>query len=476
MAILESTEASRNKVSADNADESAEARAERKRRRQERRAAAELAEKAPLALPLMPPGSLDTADRPLVADGPSMPLTPATQAERLAEPASRQREKTARRIPWTALSFCLMVLVPAVVTTFYFLYWASPQYRVEAQYSVRGSSQSSMSTLGLSGLLGGSSVENSDSYIVASYVESMQLIIDVQKQLGIDLRQYYVRSDIDWLYRIKPDMPLEKFTSYWQSMTDVSFNSTTGNITMYVYAFSADDSKAIADAVLKVSENLVNNLSESNRKQMMLVASKQVDRAEERLRKVREQIRNTRIDQGQTDYATIVAQQNQLVSGLRSKLSDLNTRYLALLRTVDKNSPNARVLQGQIDALEAQLKAQESELGGLPDDNKKDKGDSTDAKTSRDGRVADSLTKFEELTIEQGFATQAYTTALAAFETSIAEAQKQERYFATFVQPTRPEIALYPLRYLDSLISFLVLTAFWMISQFLFRSFRDHAI
>ena len=90
--------------------------------------------------------------------------------------------------------------------------------------------------------------------------------------------------------------------------------------------------------------------------------------------------------------------------------------------------------------------------------------------------MAEVLNKFEELTIEQNFATQAYTTALAAFETAIAEAQKQERYFATFVSPTRPEIALYPLRWLDSFIAFLVLLAVWMVSQFLYRSFRDHAI
>ena len=56
------------------------------------------------------------------------------------------------------------------------------------------------------------------------------------------------------------------------------------------------------------------------------------------------------------------------------------------------------------------------------------------------------------------------------------EAQRQERYFATFVTPTRPEIALYPMRYLDSFIAFLVLLAAWMATQFLYRSFRDHAI
>ena len=373
-------------------------------------------------------------------------------------------------IPWTALSFLLMVLVPAAITSFYYIVIASPQYQVETQFAVRGSSQSSMATLGLGSILGGTSVQTGDSYIVTSYVESLQLIRDVQQQLGIDLRQFYARDHIDWLYRINPDMPLEKFTEYWRDMTDVSFNATTGNTTLYIYGFSAEDSKAIADAVLKVSERLVNELSESNRQQVMQVASKQVDRAEERLRKVQAETRKLREKEKVTDPATVIALQNQAISALQGQLSTFKTRHNALLKSVSADAPQAKSLQKQIDALEAQIIEQQAQLGTGTTDGGKALSDEEKA------NLAEILTKFEELTIEQNFATQAYTTALAAFETAIVEAQRQERYFATFVTPTRPEIALYPMRYLDSFIAFLVLLAVWMVTQFIYRSFRDHAI
>lgn len=373
-------------------------------------------------------------------------------------------------IPWTALSFLLMVLVPAAITSFYYVVIASPQYQVETQFAVRGSSQSSMATLGLGSILGGTSVQTGDSYIVTSYVESLQLIRDVQQELGIDLRQFYARDHIDWLYRIDPDMPLEKFTEYWRDMTDVSFNATTGNTTLYIYGFSAEDSKAIADAVLKVSERLVNQLSESNRQQVMQVASKQVDRAEERLRKVQAETRKLREKEKVTDPATVIALQNQAISALQGQLSTLKTRHSALLKSVSADAPQAKSLQKQIDALEAQILEQQAQLGTSSTDGGKALSDEEKA------NLAEILTKFEELTIEQNFATQAYTTALAAFETAIVEAQRQERYFATFVTPTRPEIALYPMRYLDSFIAFLVLLAVWMVTQFIYRSFRDHAI
>jgi capsular polysaccharide transport system permease protein len=386
------------------------------------------------------------------------------------EPKASTSAPRERGIPWTALSFVVMVLIPAAFAAFYYFIVASPQYQVETQFAVRGSGQGSMAAMGLGTLLGGSTSQTGDSYIVTSYVESLQLVRDVQQELGVDLRQFFTRDHIDWLYRIDPDMPLEKFTSYWRDMTDVSFNSTTGNTTLYIYAFSAEDAKAIADAVLKVSEKLVNELSESNRKQVMQVASRQVDRAEERLRKVQEEIRKLRVEEKITDPTTLIQMQNQVTSSLQNELTTLKARMTALLKSVSRDAPQAKVLEKQIQAREEQLKIHEEQLGATIGKEPKDMS------AEEKANLAGVLNKFEELTIEQGFATQAYTTALGAFETAIVEAQRQERYFATFVAPTRPEIALFPMRYLDTFIAFLVLLAVWMATQFVYRSFRDHAI
>ncbi|MDB5526294.1 MAG: hypothetical protein JWM58_4057 [Rhizobium sp.] len=431
-----------------------ERREERMRRRGERSKATEATENKGLIIPGL---DLDELSRPEFV-------------EPVADEKKQRRTLIRRRLQlsWTFVSFLLLVAIPGAATGFYYAFIASPQYVVETQFSVRGSSGASMASFGLSSLFG-SSVQSSDSYIVSSYIESVQLLRDVKDQLGIDLRQYYAKNDIDFYYRIDPTMPLEKFTEYWKDMIEVSFNSTTGNTTLYIYGFSADDSKAIADAVLKVSETLVNNLSEKNRQQMTVVASKQVDRSEDRLRKVREDLRKLRSEEKTIDFKTLSASETQLTQSLETQLQGLRTKQLALLESVSADAPSARSLQKTIRALQKQLDEQRNRMTLDPSS---DKANST----GDDRNIGEALNKFEELTVEQAFATQAYTTSLAAFETAIAEAQKQERYFATFVAPTRPEIALYPSRLLDTLISVLVLLAIWMISQFLYRSFRDHAI
>jgi capsular polysaccharide transport system permease protein len=430
-----------------------ERREERLRRRGERKRNLDLAETPETGLAIDPDEFI-------------FPAEPFTTRQAESRRSLRQRFQ----ISWIFASFLLMVVIPGAIGGLYYAIIASPQYVVETQFSVRGSNQASMASFGLSGLFG-SSVQSNDSYIISSYITSEQLVRDVKEQLGVDLRQYYSKNDIDLFYRIDPNMPLEKFGSYWDNMVEVSFNSTTGNTTFFVFAFSADDAKAIADAVLKVSERLVNDLSEKNRLQMTQMATKQVERSEDRLRKVSEQLRTLRSQVQIIDPKILVKGNAELTQKLQDELQDLKTRRAALLESVDKDSPSARMLQKQIKATESQIQVQKGKIGETAPANA-----TPDDQATGNRNVAGVVEKFEALTIEQEFATKAYTTSLAAMEASLSEAQKQERYFATFVAPARPEIALYPQRLLDTFILFLVLLAVWMISQFLYRSFRDHAI
>jgi capsular polysaccharide transport system permease protein len=435
-----------------------ERKAERQRRRAERKSNAEDTE-------------VVTAVAPNVRPLPTEKIRPAKQVvstEIEVKPSKTQRERKQPRMNWTLLSFIIMTLIPTAVVTVYFEYFASPQYRVEAQFAVRGSSAST-GMLGLTGLLG-TTGQSGDSYIVSSYIQSAQLIRDVQNKLGIDLRKYYSKSDIDWWYRIDPKMPVEQFTDYWSKVTEVSYNSTTGNTSLYVFGFSAQDSKEIADAVLKASETLVNALSDSSLEQMTRVASHQVDRAEVRLKKVRQEIKTLQETKKIINPTSAVGTQQQMVAQLESQITSLKQRQHALLKEISADSPSARVLQRQIDAAQAALDEQKAKVGS-------DSPTAADKNLPADQRnLAEAIAKFEDLTVEQTFATQAYTTALAAFETSLVEAQKQDRYFATFVDPSRPEISLYPERGLNSFIGFLIFTGIWLLSQFFYRSIRDHAV
>ncbi|MDI7860650.1 hypothetical protein MRS76_01660 [Rhizobiaceae bacterium n13] len=389
----------------------------------------------------------------------------------VAVPTLTSEEPHPRDVPWGPVLFFLSVLLPTAIVGLYFAFIASPQYEVESQFSVRGVSESSMSSLGLS-VLTGMSGQSGDSYIVSSYIASSQLYRDIKEKLDIDLREFYAQDSIDFVYRIDRDMPPEEFAEYWRDMINISYNSTTGNVVLQVYAFSAPDAKVISDAVLKVSESLVNTLSENSRQQLVQVANQQVERSEARLQKIRDEISAFREQEQTFDPKEIASLEAGIVSSLEGQLAALKTRQRALLETVSGDAPSAKVIERQITALESQLDEQRAKVGSG-----EAATDGSASVTSGDERrLPQVFTRYEELTVEQGFATTAYTTSLAALETALGEAQKQQRYFATYVHPTEPAVALYPRAVMSTFVAFLIFLFLWVIGYFAVRSIRDHAI
>jgi len=381
--------------------------------------------------------------------------------------------KRKRQLPWTAISFGLAVVLPTILTALYFAFIASPQYVVETQFAVRGANQPSLGALGLPALVGGGG-QSSDSYIVADYIHSAQILPDIREQTGVDIRTVYSRPTIDFLYRENGTRSLDEFRDYWRDMINVSYNTTTGNVTMRVFAFSSSDAKQVAESILAVSEHLVNTLSDKSRRQVIETANQQVARSEERLRNIRKQMTELQITEQAVDPAAVATMEATIISSLEQELASLRTRYKALVDSISSDAPSARVIERKISALEAQLVEQKKRLTG-------DTDQTADSKTTRAGvdtsnALPQMISRFSELGVEQEFAVKAYTASLASLESSMQEAQKQERYFAVYVPPREPEVALYPFSVLNTGIVLLASFGFWLIGYFVFRSVKDHAI
>ena len=81
---------------------------------------------------------------------------------------------------------------------------------------------------------------------------------------------------------------------------------------------------------------------------------------------------------------------------------------------------------------------------------------------------------YEQLESERTFAENTYQHALQALDRSRINADRQQVYLATFVQPTLPEEALYPRRLQSFAVVSGVAFAIWVIGSFIVQSIRDH--
>jgi len=118
------------------------------------------------------------------------------------------------------------------------------------------------------------------------------------------------------------------------------------------------------------------------------------------------------------------------------------------------------MLEARVQSLEAQRRAVESEV--------------TDTEKTRSEALSRVMGSYEQLESERTFSENTYQHALQALDHSRINADRQQVYLATFVQPTLPEEALYPRRLQSFLVVSGVAFAVWIISGFIVQSVRDH--
>lgn len=372
-----------------------------------------------------------------------------------------------KSISITGLSFIALVIVPTILVGLYYLLIASDQYRSETLFAVRGTTTSPLSALGLAALPG-ANVQSGDSYIVSDYIKSSQLVIDAINERSVDLREFFSRPDIDFAYRIDPEIPFDEFVKYWRQRTSVEFNSTTGITTFRVNAFSPEDSHAISQVVVAVSETLVNRLSDNARKQLIMTAQNEVSRTESRLKVARNAVEEFRNKEQALDPQLVAQSEHSIISQLQVSLAEVQARRTALSQTT-VDSPMLRVLDRQISAILLQIDEQKKRVGTG--------ANPSIASLSRDQpNLSKVYTDYSSLLLEQEFAEKAYTAALTALEQALVEARKQDRYFASVVDPTKPDAALYPLSLVNTLIIAAGLLIVWLLGYLVIQSVRDHAV
>ena len=357
------------------------------------------------------------------------------------------------------LSFIICVVLPTIVAGIYFAFFAADQYSVEAQFAVRSKESSGASLDGLTILSGitGSTPNSSDSYIVANFIESRDLVGKIDKDL--DLRELYSRPEADFFASVDDEAPVEDLVEYWRSMVTTRFDTYSGIVTLQVKAFRAEDAVAVARKVIGYSEALVNDLSRRAREDAVAESKSEVARAENRLRLARRAVARFRGDERRLNPVATAEAREKIIGELEGERAKLQTE-LTVLQDVSPNSPRIGSMQSQLAALNQQINAVRLQT------NRTD--------TDTEGTLNQQLSQYEELQTEREFAEKAYVSSLASLEKARLEASSQTRYLSVFVEPRLPDIALYPEGLHWTIIVLIGSFLVWGIAGLLIAGVRDH--
>jgi capsular polysaccharide transport system permease protein len=358
---------------------------------------------------------------------------------------------------WTAAAaFLLLVVLPFAAAVVYLETRAADRFHSDVAFSIR-SEEAASAAAGLIGAITSIGTGTaSDADILYEYVRSQGVVEAVDAEL--DLRAIWGRArERDPVFAIAPDAPIEALVGHWGRMVDVAFETGAGIIQVRVQAFTPEDARAIAQAVLERSSALVNQLSEQAREDAVRFAREELAEAEAHLAAMRARLSAFRRENRIVDPSADVAGQMGLLNALQAELAQALVERDVLLSFVGEEDQRVIQANRRIDAITGRIEAERASLGV----------------TGSAAALPEVVGRYEELLVDLEFANTAYTQALASLAAARAEARRQSRYLAPHVRPTLAESPLYPRRLLLAGLVGLFLLLGWGALTLVYYNLRD---
>ena len=356
--------------------------------------------------------------------------------------------------------FWAIVGLPTLLAAVYFFGIASSLYLSKVEFVVRSPTKSAPMT-GLGALLGGMSSIGGldDTYAVSDFIMSRDAVLRLESEAN--LRALLNPPGADFLSRFPGILSLgrgdfEALFKAYSRFVSVDIDSQSGIATVEVKAYRAQDAQSIAHDLLTYSEQLVNAMNERARADALKTFEQQVNTVKTHIETVQDRLTAYRVRQNMLDPKSAATGPLELVAKLTALQAAAQTQLADLMKT-SPHSPQIPLLRTRISSLGQSINQTREKITGA------------------DNSVAAAQSEYERLTVELSLDEKALTSAFTSLEAARLEAQRQQLYLETIVQPNLPDYPIYPRR----IVSFLVVTAtcmlFYGIAWLLVAGVREHA-
>lgn len=352
--------------------------------------------------------------------------------------------------------FTLIVLLPTVLSIFYYGLFASDVYTSESKFVIRSPEKSAPSTIGL--LLKGAGFTNAGDEIHAA--QGFLVSRDALRELnqGGQFREAYSRSSISMFNRFDPfgwDGTFETLFKYYKSRIRVDFDSASSITTLTVRAYAPGDARKFNEQLLRMAEATVNRLNTRGRRDLIQFAEAEVEVAKVRARSAALALSTFRNSRGLVDPEKQAAIQLQLISKLQDELIVTKTQLRELSQYAPR-SPQVAVLKTRAAGLEEEIRQQSGLIAG-------------DQKS-----LAASAAQYQRLILETQFADRQLAAAMASLQEAQNEARRKQAYVERIVEPSEPDKALEPSRIRSIFTTFLLSLIIWGVAAMLLAGIREH--
>lgn len=354
------------------------------------------------------------------------------------------------------LLLILFVFIPTLLLGIYLTFFFSPMYISESYFALRSNESSDM-PVAQSVFVSGSSNNVMDAYIIQSHIASHDMLEKVSSRL--DLYGHYSDPAKDIYSRLKSFPTREEMLEYWQWLVSVSYELDKGIISVEVKAYTPEMAKAINDAILAFSEELVNQMNDRAHQDAIRLAKDEVAGSEQRVLSAQAKLQQFRDDKSILDPGATAKSLEGVVATLESEAAGVQAELNAALEIMHKNSPRVLTLRTRLNALHGQIAREKTRLAGL---------------NSQSTTLSSLVGDYTQLVTEEKFAQDQLVRSMGALEIARLKAIAKSRYIVPFQPPTLPEESLYPRSFLFTLYGFLILLVLLGLISLVLAAIKDH--
>lgn len=358
-----------------------------------------------------------------------------------------------RRLP---IGFLLVVALPTLLASIYFLLIATPRYVSEARFIVRAANQAQPSSIGVALQGIGLSNTQSDAFAVHEYIKSRDALRELGRRFDIGAILNPAGADAFSRYpRLWDSRGEEGLYKGFNRFVVVGYDSTTGISTLRVEAFRAEDARQLNQALLAGGEQLVNRLNERAIGDAVTEATTARDEARTRLTGVQQQLTAFRNREGFIDPELAARESSSLIGGLMATVAQLRADRAQLVGEAPQ-SPQLPILDGRIAAYERQIAAERAKVAG--------------ASTSLAPRVG----VYTDLELQRELADRELTQTTSALLAAQQEARRQRLYLDRIVNPNLPDKPTEPRRWIAILTVFASSILIYGVGWLVWAGVREH--
>lgn len=350
-------------------------------------------------------------------------------------------------------SFVIVLLVSAMVV-FYYSIVASPRYVSETQFMVKqaNSVESPFSGLAAIGSISGGM---RDALVLKKYIESREMAVALDE--AVSLKAHYERDDFDAFSRLSANSTVEEYVDFYKEHISVLHDELSDVLYVEMQTFNEAYSLEVAQVLLSLSEDFINNLGAKMAQEQVGYAQKEVTRSYAELKKYQDQLVNFqdkfKLYNPEQQGGALVGAINELESEIIRQQTELKS-LLAFMRD---DAAEVRAKKIRINSLERQLVEEKNRL------------------TNQDNQSLNKINvDFQEIKLNAELASDLYKTSLVGLESVRAEAYRKLKHLLVIEHPALAEEDRYPRRIYNIITWFVCLVLVYLVARLVIAIVKEH--